>query len=100
MELKMVKSFENQNVINENTCEAFMNDVMEEYEINPNLQTKISQNLQNEKKTMKMNIKRLHVQRIMWKSHGIICLCCVFFCVNDNKDVDVKCPQTMTCIIC
>ncbi len=50
IELKMVKSFENQNVINENTCEAFMNDVMEEYEINPNLQTKISQNLQNEKK--------------------------------------------------
>ncbi len=96
----MVKSFENENMIRENTCEAFMNDVMEEYEINLNLQTKISQNLQSEKKTMKMNIKILHVQRIMWKSHGIICLCYVFFCVNDNKDVDVKCPQTMTCIIC
>jgi hypothetical protein len=23
-----------------------------------------------------------------------------FFCVNDNKNVDVKCLQTMTCIIC
>jgi hypothetical protein len=21
-----------------------------------------------------------------------------FLCVNDNKDVDVKCPQTMRCI--
>jgi hypothetical protein len=23
-----------------------------------------------------------------------------FLCVNDNKDVDVKCPQTMRCIFC
>jgi hypothetical protein len=23
-----------------------------------------------------------------------------FFCVNDKKDVDVKCPQTMRCIFC
>jgi len=23
-----------------------------------------------------------------------------FFCVNDNKDVNVKCPQTMRCILC
>ncbi len=23
-----------------------------------------------------------------------------FFCVNDNEDVDVKCPQTMRCITC
>ncbi len=29
----MVQSFENENMISENTCEMFMNDVMEEYEI-------------------------------------------------------------------
>jgi hypothetical protein len=23
-----------------------------------------------------------------------------FFCVNDNEDVDMKCPQTMKCITC
>jgi len=33
MEMKMVQSFENENMISENTCEMFMNDVMEEYEI-------------------------------------------------------------------
>jgi len=33
MELKMVQSFENENMISENTCEMFMNAVMEEYEI-------------------------------------------------------------------
>jgi hypothetical protein len=35
----------------------------------------------------------------MWKSYGRNSLCWVF-CVNDNKDVDVKCPQTMRCILC
>jgi hypothetical protein len=96
MELKMVQSFESENMTSENTCEAFMNNVMEEYEINPSLETKSSQNLQSEEKTTKMNIKNLHVQRRMWKSHGIICLCYVFFRVNDNKDVDMKYTQTMT----
>jgi hypothetical protein len=34
----MVSSFENENMISENTCEVFMNDVMEEkYEIKPSL---------------------------------------------------------------
>jgi len=38
-------------MISKNTCEVFMNDIMEEeYEINPNLQTKSNQNLQHEKK--------------------------------------------------
>jgi hypothetical protein len=41
----MTESFENENMISENTCQVFMNDVMEEKslqgcEINPNLQTK------------------------------------------------------------
>jgi hypothetical protein len=41
----------NENMINENTCEVFMNDVMEEeYEINPNLQIESNQNPKNEKK--------------------------------------------------
>ncbi len=44
----MSQSFENENMISENTCEVFMNDVMEEkYEINLSLQTKSKQNLKN-----------------------------------------------------
>jgi hypothetical protein len=43
-------------MISKNTCEVFMNDIMEEeYEINFILQTNNSQNLQHEKKTMKKN---------------------------------------------
>jgi hypothetical protein len=42
----------------------------------------------------------LHAQIIIWKSHGRNSLCWVFFGVNDNKDVNVKCPQTMRCILC
>jgi len=41
-------------MISKNTCEVFMNDIMEEgYEINPSLQTKSSQNLEHEKKQWK-----------------------------------------------
>jgi hypothetical protein len=40
---------------------------------------------------MKENILKVHVQRILYVG---------FFCVNDNNDVDMKCPQTMRCIIC
>ncbi len=49
--LKMAQFSINENMINENTCEVFMNDVMEEeYEINPNLQIESNQNPKNEKK--------------------------------------------------
>ncbi len=45
----MDQFFENENLINENTCEVFMNDVVEEKcEINFNLETKSNQNLESE----------------------------------------------------
>jgi hypothetical protein len=41
----VAQSFENENMLSENTCEVFMNDgIEEEYEINPSLQTKNNQN--------------------------------------------------------
>jgi hypothetical protein len=41
----MVQFFENENMMNENTCEIFIHNVMEEkYEINPSLQIESSQN--------------------------------------------------------
>lgn len=33
-------------------------------------------------------------------NHMVKILYVGFFCVNDNKDVDMKCTQTMRCIIC
>ncbi len=47
----MAQSFENKNLMSENTCEVFMNDVVKEKcEINLRLRTKSNQNLENEKK--------------------------------------------------
>ncbi len=63
-------------MISENACEVFMNDVMEkEYEINPGLQIESNQNLENEKKTMKENIRKLQVERTMRKLDSINLLC-------------------------
>jgi hypothetical protein len=58
----LAQFFENENMISENTCEMFMNDVMEEkclqeYEIIPNIQIESNQN------PMKENIKKLHFQK-------------------------------------
>jgi hypothetical protein len=72
----MVQSSKNENMISENACEVFMNDVMEkEYEINPGLQIESNQNLENEKKTMKENIRKLQVERTMRKLDSINLLC-------------------------
>jgi hypothetical protein len=69
-------------MINEKTCEIFMNDVMEEEylqecEINFIIRTKNNQNPKNQEKTMK---KKLHVQRIIWKSHCRNSLSGFFWC--------------------
>jgi hypothetical protein len=83
----MVQSFENENMISENMCEMFMNDVREEeYEINPGLQTKKNQNPKMKKRKEKLQAQKKcgnHVIEIPYVG---------FFCVNNNKDVDVKCP--------
>jgi hypothetical protein len=72
----MVQFFLNENMISENMCGVFMNDVMEEnYEMILSLQIEISQNLENEK-----NIKKLYAQITLWKSHGRNILCWAFLC--------------------
>jgi hypothetical protein len=43
---------------------------------------------------MKDNFKNIHVQRNKWKSHNGNATCWAFYCVNDNKEVDVKFLQT------
>jgi hypothetical protein len=50
--------------------------------------------------TMKQNLQKLRVQINFWESHDIIALCWAFYCVNNNKDVDVKYLQIMHCIFC
>ncbi len=76
--LKLAQFFENENKISENTCEMFMNDVMEEkclqeYEIIPNIQIESNQN------PMKENIKKIAFSKTIWKLHNINSLCWAFF---------------------
>ncbi len=49
---------------------------------------------------MKKNLKKLHAQRLFWKSNSRNALCWAFYCVNDNKEVDLITPQIMRCILC
>lgn len=71
-------------MINENIFEMFMNDVMEEkclqvYEIIPKFKQKVAK-IQKFKWTMKENIRKLHVQKTIWKLHSSNSLCWAFLC--------------------
>jgi hypothetical protein len=50
-------------------------------------------------KLMKMNCKKPHVQRKIWKPHGITTLCWGFYCVNDNGEIDFENAQIVDCIL-
>jgi hypothetical protein len=39
---------------------------------------------------MKYDFQKLRVQRYKWKIHNRNVICWAFYCVNDNKEVDVK----------
>jgi hypothetical protein len=65
-------------ISNNETIEICINDVVLEdmSEENPNVQTKISGNLENgNDKIMNSNLKKLHVERKSWKPHGRTSLC-------------------------
>jgi hypothetical protein len=49
---------------------------------------------------MKKNLKKLCAQKLFWKLNSKNVLCWAFYCVNDNKKVDLIAFQTMCCIIC
>jgi hypothetical protein len=40
----------------------------------------------------------LHAQRLFWNPSNINVLCWAFYCVNDNKEVDLRSLQIMHCI--
>jgi hypothetical protein len=52
------------------------------------------------KNKMKEKIEKLHVQRSFWRRNNKNALCWAFYCVNDNKEVNVTTPQTMHYIFC
>ncbi len=52
----------------------------------------------NNENIMKENLKKLHAQRKFWKPHGITSLSWIFYCVNNNAEVDLVNTQIMRCI--
>jgi hypothetical protein len=63
---------------NNDTIEIFMNDVILEdnFEENASVQTKTSRNVEDAfEELMKINLKKLHVQKKCWKPNGKTSLC-------------------------
>jgi hypothetical protein len=91
-----------QSSTNQSTCDVFMNELRIEDEmlLKP---TKMG-SLQTEgSRHPKMNenyLKKLHAHITFWRGNSINALCWAFYCVNDNKEVNVTTPQTIHCIIC
>jgi hypothetical protein len=89
-------------LLNEHTCDIFMNEVrveeepLQELEENENVWKEGNRNPEkkNEEK-MKEILKKVHAQKLFWKPHSKNALCWAFFYVNDNKEVDLIAPQIM-----
>jgi hypothetical protein len=87
---------------NENTCGVFMNEVRIEDEMLVELEEMVSLQIEGIRnlKMNEKNLRKLHVQKTFWKGNNRIALCCAFYCVNDNKEVNAIALQTMWCIPC
>jgi hypothetical protein len=92
----MKQSSHNENKIsNLEGCEIIMDVELEEkrianpFENHDNLQIKANVNSKRKNEIMKENFKKLHVQINKWKGHNRNATCWAFYCVNDNKKIDV-----------
>jgi hypothetical protein len=65
------------------------------------MQTKGRKNQKKETKiVMKINLKKLHIQRNFWKPHRRTFLCWGFYYVNNNVAIDFENAQIMCCKLC
>ncbi len=67
---------------------------------NPSFQTKVNGVSQNEKGNTKTILKKLHVQKKKQRFHNKISFCQLFYCVNDNSQVNGKIFKMMRCFLC
>ncbi len=73
---------------------------MKNLESNQVCKPKKNVNVDEGKEKIKEILKILHFQKKKWREDGRNALCWSFYCVNDNKPMDVKCFQLMKCIFC
>ncbi len=86
----------------ENTCDVFMNEVRIEDEMLLKLEEMGSFQIEGSRhlEMNEKNFKKLHAQRNFWRGNSRNALCWAFYCVNDNKELNVTTFQTMRCILC
>ncbi len=80
-----------------NNDKTYLDDVVmeeekmeEKFEIQPSLQIEENINANEREEKMKEILKKLHLQKRKWRHDSINALCWSFYCVNDNKPVNVK----------
>jgi hypothetical protein len=56
--------------------------------------------LTNEEEIIQTNLQKLHIQRKIWRCHNKNAICWVFFCVNNDKEVDAENLEIMRCLFC
>jgi len=49
---------------------------------------------------MEKKFQTLHIQRKRWKGHKGNAICYIFYCVNDDKEVDLGNLQVTRCLFC
>ncbi len=49
---------------------------------------------------MEKKLRTLHAQRLFWKLNYVNAFYQAFYCVIDNKELDLMTPQVMCCIVC
>jgi hypothetical protein len=67
---------------------------------NGNVQIERSMNPKTNEEKMKENLKMLRAQRLFWKPNSRNVLCWAFYCVDDNKEVDLITLEIMHFIFC
>jgi hypothetical protein len=51
-------------------------------------------------KNNERKLEKIACSKKIWKPHGRTFLCWIFYCVNENGEVDLVNTQIMCCILC
>jgi hypothetical protein len=69
-------------------------------EENGSVQIKRNKNPKTNEKKMKDNSRKLHAQILFWEANNENALCWAFYCINDNKKIDLIGFQIIRFILC
>jgi hypothetical protein len=76
------------------------NELLLEFDAIGNVQIEWNRNPKTNEKNMNENSRKLHAQILFWEPNNKNVLCWAFYCINDNKEIDLIGFQIMHCITC